>query len=76
MPGENLDVSSEPVSGSKVAHGGRPFLGITFACCRVYSRVYVNQTATAYQGNCPRCGRAVRVGIGPSGSDARFFTAY
>ena len=75
MPGENLDLVSEGDSRENKGRGRR-FLGIQFACCGIYSRVYANREGTAYEGNCPRCGRRVRVAIGPGGTDARFFTAY
>jgi len=76
MPGKNLDITSD------ISHGGgdstaapRQFLGIQFDCCGVYTRVYVNSQETAYEGNCPKCGRAVRLGIGPGGTSSRFFNA-
>ena len=77
MAGENVDVSSTQESTSPAdGGGGRRFIGVQFACCGAYARVYVNRTATAYEGHCPRCSRAVRVCIGPGGTDSRFFTAY
>lgn len=54
---------------------GRPFLGIFFACCRAYGRIYRNAEASAYQGRCPRCRARVRVPVGPDGTRARFFVA-
>ena len=74
MAGEHLDLSSdgpEPANEST----GRPFVGMHFACCGVYARLYINRAGTGYEGHCPRCGRPARVLIGPNGSDSRFFTA-
>jgi hypothetical protein len=88
MPGDYLDLSSEPKeernecdaaageSEAQSRRGARRFVGIHFACCDVYSRVYVNRQETAYVGHCPRCMKRVELKIGPGGTDARFFTAY
>ena len=77
MAGENLDLNSIPGDDESQAPQRTPrrFLGITFACCDVYSRIYVNRQETAYEGNCPKCARAVRLRIGPGGTDQRFFVA-
>lgn len=82
MPGEHLDLSSDPhddggddASASESSGGRRPFLGVRFVCCDVYARVYVNGDRTAYEGRCPRCLRPLVVRIGAGGSTARFFEA-
>ena len=77
MKGDQLDLSSDP--GGRKSSAGQPgsrFLGVHFACCSVYTRVYVNYDETAYVGHCPKCNRRVRMQIGPGGTDKRFFTAY
>ena len=84
MVGENLDLTSEPDDGDDSSRrrksdastgGGRPFLGVHFVCCDVYSRIYVSRELTAYQGHCPKCSRPLVVKISAEGSDARFFEA-
>lgn len=55
---------------------GRAYLGVSFKCCSVYSRIYKNKEGTAYVGRCPRCMRLVRVAIGEEGTNNRFFDAY
>ena len=51
----------------------RPFLGVNFAACRVYGRLYKNRQGTAYVGQCPRCGKTVQVPIGAKGTNQRLF---
>ena len=78
MAGEHVDLSSELPTGKPSrpteATSMRPFLGIHFACCQVYSRIYINAAGAAFEGRCPRCARPVTVRIGPDGTDDRFFT--
>lgn len=79
MSGQHLDLTSPaPSPRSMVADNHREashFLGVQFACCDVYSRVYANRAGTEYVGHCPRCAKRVRFEIGPGGSDSRFFIA-
>ncbi len=77
MTGERFDLSSDPPwsDGARTSEG-LPYLGVSFACCGVYTRVYVNQAGTHYVGHCPRCARRVEFRIGPDGSENRFYTAY
>ncbi|MFW6170741.1 MAG: hypothetical protein ACODAD_09645 [Planctomycetota bacterium] len=77
MVGDHFDWSSEPSMprGGRSA-GKRPFLGVRFACCGVYARVYMNRTGSHYIGYCPRCARRVTFRIGLQGTPHRFFTAY
>ncbi len=77
MAGEFLDLSSEPEStSSSNGNQKRRFVGIQFACCSIYSRIYINKEQTAYIGNCPKCMKRVEMRVGPGGTDKRFFTAY
>jgi hypothetical protein len=73
MAGEHLDLSSDSTSAERPSSVGRRYIGIHFACCDVYQRLYVNRDQSAYVGFCPRCARRIRFEIGPSGTDARTF---
>ncbi|RKX27339.1 MAG: hypothetical protein DRP47_06720 [Candidatus Zixiibacteriota bacterium] len=53
----------------------RPFIGVYFKCCRVYSRIYLNKAGTAFVGWCPKCARKTVVRVSPTGSKERIFTA-
>ena len=79
MNGQLLDLSSPVPTPTGLATEGRRessrYLGVQFACCDVYSRIYANRTGTEYVGHCPRCAKRVRFEIGPGGSDSRFFIA-
>jgi len=86
MAGEHLDLSSDPggeerreesrVNRAGMSSDSRRFVGVTFACCGSYARVYVNSDQTAYEGKCPRCAKPLTLKIGPGGTNSRFFTAY
>jgi hypothetical protein len=73
MPGDNLDLSSDP-NPRPQQETRRRFLGVHFACCGVYARVYVNREGTEYVGRCPRCLSPARFVIGETGESGRFFS--
>jgi len=80
---DHLDVTNEPEFGqpkpnadAEPARKPRPFLGVKFDCCGIYSRIYQNKDGTHYLGNCPKCAKQIRIRIGYGGSSNRFFTAY
>lgn len=73
MTGDRLDLTNEPHFDKRSEKSPRPFLGVRFACCGVYTRIYRNASQTAYEGRCPRCAKPVKVGIGSGGCNARFF---
>ncbi|MBU8934869.1 MAG: hypothetical protein KOO62_12850 [candidate division Zixibacteria bacterium] len=53
----------------------RPFIGMYFKCCRVYSRIYLNKGGNAFVGWCPKCTAKTSVRVSPTGSNDRIFTA-
>jgi hypothetical protein len=53
----------------------RPFVGVFFRCCRVYTRIYLNKKGTAFVGWCPKCTAKMEIKISPTGSTSRFFYA-
>ena len=51
----------------------RPFIGIMFKCCNVYSRIYLNKKNDAFVGWCPKCAKQAIIRISPDGEDSSFF---
>lgn len=76
MAGEHLDLTSGEESRQEKKPTARRFIGVKFACCDVYARIYISPDGTGYQGNCPRCLKKLSVKVGPGGTSSRFFTAY
>lgn len=72
--GDNQSAGAgEPPSGQE--GGARPWVGVRFECCGVYTRIYRNRQGDAYEGRCPRCNRPVRLRVGPGGTSSRMFRA-
>lgn len=59
--------------GAGGARRPRPFIGVHFECCGVYTRVYRRPGEVQYVCRCPRCLRAVLVRVGEGGTSERFF---
>lgn len=57
------------------AAGPRPYIGVLFKCCGIYTRVYRRAEQKVYQARCPRCLRAAQVRVGEKGTNARIFEA-
>jgi hypothetical protein len=76
-PAYRLDIPGleERSDAAETEGGRRPWVGIRFDCCSVYVRIYRNAAGNAYEGQCPRCARKVRLRVGDGGTDARFFVA-
>jgi hypothetical protein len=60
---------------NKETSGKRPFIGIVFKCCRIYSRIYLNKKGDAFVGWCPKCSAKMEVLVSPVGSSSKFFFA-
>ena len=59
----------------KKPKGKKPFIGIHFKCCNIYSRIYLNNKGDAFVGWCPKCTKKIIVKVSPDGSESPFFTA-
>lgn len=67
------DTLGDGTAGTNEA--GRPWIGIHFECCGVYTRISRRPEAKEYEGRCPKCGLPIRVGVGPKGVKTRLLRA-
>jgi len=78
-PQDTVDISylrqEEPAPGQSAQSGAKPWLGILFECCNVYSRIYKNRDGSAYAGRCPKCQAEIRASVGNGGTSQRIFRA-
>jgi len=49
------------------------FIGVRLDCAGAYVRCYPDPQGKEYRGRCPKCLKALRFPIGPSGTSARLF---
>jgi hypothetical protein len=69
-----LDVSARESNASDTAsRATRAFIGVHFACCGVYRRVYRDAGDPSYIARCPLCGRELVFRVGAAGTNARAF---
>ena len=87
MPQEDADYIVElsgqvPVSGPHIEPQesatvkSKQFVSVEFVCCNAFARIYINSGKDAYEGNCPKCLKPLKLLIGPGGTDNREFKAY
>lgn len=59
----------------KTTQKNKRFLGVRFASCNAYGRLYINDDGNAYVGRCPKCYKSYAVRVGEGGTDSRMFIA-
>ena len=70
---QRVDIKDSENKVDKKQRKPRPYIGIRWECCKVYSRIYLNHKGRAYVGWCPKCGKRVQLDLSPTGSKNRFF---
>lgn len=71
-----LDLVSEPSQARQSAGDNvRPFIGVHFTCCNIYTRIYRDKRGGFYEGRCPTCFKKVGFVEGHGGHTERFFRA-
>lgn len=51
----------------------RPYIGVQFQCCQVYTRIYRDPKVMYYEGRCPKCMKPIRVEVDPKNGVAGKF---
>ena len=69
----STDAAKREASSEATSSSARPYVGVRFACCDVYVRIYRSPDGKSYRGHCPRCAKPVNFVVGPGGTDARTF---
>lgn len=59
----------------KTTNKYKKFLGVRFASCNCYGRLYINDENSAYVGRCPKCYTSFAVRVGAGGTSSRMFIA-
>lgn len=59
----------------KTTQKGKKFLGVRFADCSAYGRLYINDDGNAYVGRCPKCYTSFVVRVAEGGTSSRMFVA-
>ncbi|GJQ25982.1 MAG: hypothetical protein HBSAPP02_10140 [Phycisphaerae bacterium] len=73
-PPSGLVAGVVPAQESAAA-ASRPWIGIHFACCGHYIRVYRRPNETRYVAKCPNCHRRAVLKVAANGTSARIFRA-
>jgi hypothetical protein len=70
-----VDLKADLNSNRKMFRKKRPFIGISYKCCKVYGRIYLDNKKRSFVGWCPKCGAKMIVETSSNGSQSRFFVA-
>lgn len=71
--GAHPTTMTHPPPNNTPGDSPKPFLGVKFACCGAYTRIYRHCAGATYRGRCPRCGTPVTFKVGEGGTSSRFF---
>lgn len=71
----SMEWNDEPSERPASRTGPRPYIGVMFECCNIYTRIYRRPEDDRYVGRCPRCLAVVQARVGPDGTATRIFRA-